>query len=913
MAADARPTMTATPPVPTSRPVRTRVGYPSTSPSSYLGVLASWRSLALTVLLASLLQAAPLHAADLTEARSLFNGGKYAECLAAATEATEGDFRHVEGWWLLKAKAEMATGKYAEALATYDAAASRFPSSAELKLVGYDAYRMNDRPADADKLLVALRQSASDAPWRFSDTPSRVALGKSLLLAGADARQVLELFFDTAKKQSPRAPEPYLASGEVALGKSDLALAAESFNAAVERDPTNPDAFLGLARAHQDNDDLATKALAKALELNPHHVDSLLFKAENAIDQENFDVAIKTIGEVMDVNPKEPRAFVYLAVISHLKGDPKQEAANRDTALEPWKSNPLVDHLIGKKLSQNYRFKEGSEYQRKALVFAANYLPAKTQLAQDLLRLGQDEEGWKLTLDVFEADPYNVLAYNLVTLNDTLSKFKVLQSGPFRVRMDAREADLFGARVTRLLIRAEEKLTKKYGVDFGDDKVTVEVFPQQKDFAIRTFGMPGGVGFLGVCFGPLVTVNSPGSRGALGTNFEAVLWHEFCHSVTLRKTRNRMPRWLSEGISVYEERQANPAWGQVMNPTYRELILQGKATPVSKLSGAFLSPPTPMYLQFAYYESSMVVDFVVSRFGEKALQDVLTDLGNDVGINDALSKHTEPIEKLDESFAKWFKEKAENLAPKADLKPTDVALDAGSEEMIGWLAEHPKSFFGLLGLGRALLAEKKYAEAKTPLELATVLYPNYAEAGGPWLLLAAAHRGLGETKEERAAIERHVAISAEAVEARNRLIEIATAENDWKTVRAQADAILAVNPQVSAPWRQLATAAEALGDRKAAIEARRTLVMIDTVGIAENRYRLAKLLADEGDLIEARREVVRALEEAPRYRDGHKLLLELARKLGDAPKAGDTPPPASSPEPSPPADAVTSEPGAQSK
>ena len=42
-----------------------------------------------------------------------------------------------------------------------------------------------------------------------------------------------------------------------------------------------------------------------------------------------------------------------------------------------------------------------------------------------------------------------------------------------------------------------------------------------------------------------------------------------------------MPRWLSEGISVYEERQENPAWGQSMTPQYRELILEGGATKVS--------------------------------------------------------------------------------------------------------------------------------------------------------------------------------------------------------------------------------------------------------------------------------------------------------------------------------------------
>ena len=92
------------------------------------------------------------------------------------------------------------------------------------------------------------------------------------------------------------------------------------------------------------------------------------------------------------------------------------------------------------------------------------------------------------------------------------------------------------------------------------------MFPQQQDFAIRTFGLPGGAGFLGVCFGTVITANSPASQGASPTCWEATLWHEFCHVVTLNKTNNKMPRWLSEGISVYEERQADKTWGQTMTP-----------------------------------------------------------------------------------------------------------------------------------------------------------------------------------------------------------------------------------------------------------------------------------------------------------------------------------------------------------
>src|SRR5262249_9818334 len=152
-----------------------------------------------------------------------------------------------------------------------------------------------------------------------------------------------------------------------------------------------------------------------------------------------------------------------------------------------------------------------------------------------------------------------------------------------------REAPIYGARVLQLLSTARSNLCAKY--DFQIRRpTTVEIFPEQKDFAVRTFGMPGNAGYLGVCFGTVVTANSPSSQAAHPINWEAVLWHEFCHVVTLQMTRNKMPRWLSEGISVYEESQANPSWGQHMDARYREMVLEGELTAISNLSGAFLSP-----------------------------------------------------------------------------------------------------------------------------------------------------------------------------------------------------------------------------------------------------------------------------------------------------------------------------------
>ena len=207
----------------------------------------------------------------------------------------------------------------------------------------------------------------------------------------------------------------------------------------------------------------------------------------------------------------------------------------------------------------------------------------------------------------------------------------------------------------------------------------------------------------------------PSQRPTHPSNWQAVAWHEFCHTITLTKTRNKMPRWLSEGISVYEESQENASWGQSMNPSYREIILGGKATPVSKLSSAFMLAQTPLQLLFAYYESSMVVEYINKEFGADAIKWVLADLGADYPINEALARHTEPIEKLDIHFDAWLRARA----PRACAPEGELGTPARRHRQISphGTPRIPNSFVGLVAQGRAL-ENRQWKEAKVPLEKA---------------------------------------------------------------------------------------------------------------------------------------------------------------------------------------------------
>src|SRR5262249_54132783 len=152
-----------------------------------------------------------------------------------------------------------------------------------------------------------------------------------------------------------------------------------------------------------------------------------------------------------------------------------------------------------------------------------------------------ETEGWRLADEVQRQDGYDVMANNLMTLHSVVKKFQNLTNDQFLVRLEPREAALYGQRVLQLLEDAREHLCKKYDAKLSDQTL-VEIFNDQKDFAVRTFGMPGNEGYLGVCFGSVITANSPASRQSRPFNWQSMLWHEFCHVVTLQLTRNRMPR-----------------------------------------------------------------------------------------------------------------------------------------------------------------------------------------------------------------------------------------------------------------------------------------------------------------------------------------------------------------------------------
>lgn len=814
-------------------------------------------------------------AADLAQAKTAIIKGDYQRAIAQCELALKSDTGEEE-WPLLLTESLMALGRYSNAQAVVSRAIEQFPFSLRTKLAARQVSLYNGNTTQAREYLEEMAGLANRRQWAYRDAQSLVALGKAALLMGVDPKKVLENTFDRAKKADPDLRDAHVASVQVALDKNDFQLAEKLTNEALKKFPNDPDFLYARAQALAGSDRKAMLAsLSAALEINENHIPSYLLIADHLIDAEEYAEAETKIGRALEVNPHHPQAWAYRAVMAHLKNELASETEFRRTALKFYTNNPAVDHLIGRKLSSKYRFAEGAAYQRRALAFEPDFVPAKSQLAQDLLRLGEDQEGWALAEQVYQEDGYDVVAYNLANLKDSMSQFITLTNEYFTVRMGASEAPVYGDRVMNLLTRAHTNLCLKYGVEL-QTPTFVEIFPNQKDFAVRTFGMPGGAGYLGVCFGRVITANSPATQAGRAASWESVLWHEFTHVVTLQMTKNKMPRWLSEGISVYEEQRSNPAWGQAMTPRYRDMILGEDLVKIGDLSGAFLAPPSGEHLMFAYYQSSLVVRYLVEQFGFESLLKILRDLKLGVPVNEAIARHTTSLDKLESDFAAFARKLASDLAPGLEWeKPEAEQLASKDGQPAEWARNNPKNYYALLHLARTQIKNKEWKKAQDPLKKLIQLFPIQTEPGNAYQLLAQSHRALKEFADEQSVLTAWSQIDAHASDAYLRLMELAEKNQNWPVVFTNVERYLAINPLAHQAYSYWGRAAEATGQPGQALRAYQTLLRLDPPDPAGTHFRIAKIFQEQGNP-DAKRQVLQALEEAPRFRDAHELLLKLS-------------------------------------
>ncbi|MEM7011224.1 MAG: tetratricopeptide repeat protein, partial [Verrucomicrobiota bacterium] len=639
-------------------------------------------------------------------------------------------------WQTMRLTAIREQGRMKDVAKELPTLVDRHSEDLEFLVSAHDLYKSMGLHEQAAEALTNFNDAALKKPLKDRTAGELVAMGKAAYALGADPNKVLDEFYAAAKKKDPKLIDSYLAAGELALEKYDYARASKEFRAGLKQASQDPDLRFGLARSFFPSDrDEAISNAERVLTYNARHVGAKLMKVEHLLNSERYEEAQPLLSSILLINPNEPRALAFRSVIATLhENDSAAADEAREKALSQNAKNAIVPHLIGRCLSRRYRFEDGAELQRQALEWDPNFTAAKMQLASDAMRLGDEETAWKLAKEVSEADPYNVLAFNYTQLQKQLEDYGEIETPEFLVRMREDEIGIYGDRALEILEEASEVLCEKYHLEL-EEQTLVEFFAEQQDFAIRTFGELGGAGYLGVCFGTVITMNSPGSSASGFSNWEATLWHEFCHVVTLTATKNRMPRWLSEGISVYEEEQRDPTWGQRMTPEYRSRILEDeKVTPVGALSSVFINAETPEDVMFAYYQSALVVEFMLGEYGQDAFNALLKELATGTPINPAIEKHTEALEPLEEKFLAFIRKRAEDYGPGVDWARPDQSDGTVLGDLATSVQAEGKNFWAKQRAAMQALAEENWTEAASKAQDLIELFPAYVEQNNGYLL-----------------------------------------------------------------------------------------------------------------------------------------------------------------------------------
>ncbi|MGZ8470757.1 MAG: tetratricopeptide repeat protein [Gemmatirosa sp.] len=859
--------------------------------------MRSWR-----VILASLSvvgAAVPAHAQDdaaaLSRATASVRAGRYEEGLAAlagiAARSTAPSARRLQVRTLLEvgrdAEAETLALRYATDAAAGDAlqgtlghvlahrgAVREARAAFERALAARASDSLEVRGALAALLDEAGDRAAARAHWmRVASAADGARLSAPQLVAVGEAQHRLARTEPTRVRQALRAfdaavaadatdPEPRRRAGALFLEKFNAPEARASFEAVLRANPRDPHALLGMARVRQFDGAPGAAALAdSALKTNPRAVEAHLLLAGTYLEAEDYARADSAVRRALAVDSSGPDALTMLAAVRRLRGDDAGFEAARRRVLARAPRHATLYVTIADLAAKQRQYAAAARLAAEGVALDSTSWRSHALRGINLLRLGHSDSARTSLERAFAGDPFDVWTKNTLDLLDATRGYRTTRTPRFTLVADSAESTLLSLYLGELLEDGYDRMAARYG--YRPPPIRLELYRRHADFSVRTVGL-AGLGALGVSFGPVLAMDAPSAREAGEFHWGATAWHELAHTFTLGVTDNRVPRWVSEGLSVLEERRARPGWGDGPTPAFLSAWREGRVPPPSRLNDGFVRPVFPQQVILSYYAASLVCEMIERDFGAAAIPAMLTAYRQGLGTEAAIAR-----------------------ALRIDLPTLDRRFDTYVRARFGRAMEAVAGPTGgqygrLLAAGDSAARAGRNDVAIAAFTGAKALFPEHAEGESPYWRLAQLYQQRGDRARAAAELRDLTARNGGHLPAQLALATLREQLGDTAGAAAaleQAIWIWPYDPQVHA---RLATHAERLGDTRRAVRERRAVVALAPVDLADARYQLARLLLASGDRAAAKAEVLRALEAAPTFAPAQELLLTLV----DGPRAG---------------------------
>jgi cellulose synthase operon protein C len=503
-----------------------------------------------------------------------------------------------------------------------------------------------------------------------------------------------------------------------------------------------------------------------------------------------------------------------------------------------------------------FRYDETGEYYQRAVDVQADHWEAHLSLAANHLRQNRStlaREHYELA---YAGDPFNPELVNSLRLLDYYDTFSVINYPEIAeerllpelsLRLDTEERDVLSPYASRLALKAIETFSERYQFELKQT-AAVEIYPNHDDFIVRALGMPG-TALLGVAFGYVVAMDSPNAQAGEDYHWGTTLWHEVAHIFTLEASKHNIPRWFSEGVSVFEEWNTGPL-NAVRIPLHVLKSLQTQEfLPIAELDRGFVQPEYQNQVIVSYMQAGLICEFVRQKFGFDKLVDMLNIYAEGVNTTGVVAQALDlTVGEFDTQFTEYFEQ--EYGAQVEQLDEWNAAREVAAEA----------------------LTKMAWDDALENAQQAIDLMPGYVEIDSPYLVKAEALAGKEEIAAQMATLETYWRGGGYQVSA---LFELAVYLNDQQRLD---DAIEVLQSQLLVtPFDlelhfllgdillQHSRADEALVEYQVALA-------LDPLDKAATYYRMANALYHTGEIEQSRSNTLTALDLAPHYRPAQKLL-----------------------------------------
>ena len=725
--------------------------------------------------------------------------------------------------------------------------------------VDYDPRRATElRPCDEHRYRGRSEQ-ARNCYAKLLDSPTAIVAAEAAWASG-DIQRANQVFRDSLQNNE-RAVQLRVRWARLFLQTHQYSDAAELFNEALRVFPNDVHAKLGLAGVYAERfEGQARPLIDEALKRDGDLIEAHLLSASMNLEESQLEEAEKALERATRIIAREKlpplEAYSLRASLEMSRGGNPEPWIKRALDYNP-RYGGVYQQLAHFEIMRR-RYKEATVLLRRAVEVQPNLWAAHAELGSNLLRLGLIDEARTHLQAAYSGDPYSPTTVNSLRLLDRIGEFEVTehpvavgQDGyQVRLRLHKKEAEVLRPYALDLTRRSIERFSQRYGFKLREP-VTVELYPDHDDFAVRVAALPG-IGLLGVTFGYVVAMDSPSGRATGDFHWGSTLWHEMAHVFTLEVTDHYVPRWLSEGISVFEEWRTGPTPGVAMPPDTIAALDKNKFLPIADLDSGFIRPSYPNQVQVSYMQSGLVCLFIEQRWGFEQLPALLRQFDRSRSTASAIEATFKiSPEAFDEEFDAFVRARFANLLANIDdwQKQQQAALQAMQKE--------------------------RWADAVEPARRAVTLYPEHVGSDSPHLLLARSLDKLGRRAEAIAALEDYRRAGGWDPTA---LRELSRWLDETGRVADATDVLQSLNyadPLNVELHAQLGERLLNAGRAEESLREFRALLALDALDQAPAHYGAARALRELGDQAASRRHLLDALAIAPHYKPAQALLLKM--------------------------------------